>query len=688
MRVVILKVHQALHGYADGHRQLACSVSLPTKDTRLMLVMSDVSGPGVASLGLPYLTGYPLVESSLYALARTWPAPEMSRPGCVWTHTLLVGFADLATLLSPSAIAELFQRPPAKAALDAYAGDVVVEPEAISVGRSFSPEASSCFEKLASAVYEQPDAQVWARRTDGCDIDDAILRLWDQQWPRLKRSFRFCTLTSRDRSQEGMPFDLQLTPGSESSSHLRFSSTMEGFEAISKSTGPWLDDLLHDAQFPHVSTLRQFLRKLGADMLGGREAMRPFCSLHAALEATGAEGVSEAVRHVESSPAFSASELVKSIVAQAAMTNVSSVDGHVLDFVIDNFSLLPEVAVRENQELLAQMLWERDPRRLIALTSDSRAEVSKAIRAGAVSIPSSAVVTQLSLVGDLTEQLLELLPATAEAPQFWASSQLLPTTAARAGIELSKDAVLRAMILGLREPTAIQAALRSVGSLAALECLQRLVNSADYDDQVLYWLRYVCTDTNAVAQYLSSASKPSRKLLSWLADAVEPEAVPNDVGHDPWYLALQALAAAEGRLPFELQVYGFRRALGRRSRNVEELLKLTFEPLHAAAESGTFPENQWQLFESSLPWTPFGQEWDAAIRLRRAAARKCSDLQLGAEGLTHLVRSDALFLQLLEEIWGLWGGSRYLRSVSDALERNSHRGRLLKNFIKQHSKLW
>ena len=80
-------------------------------------------------------------------------------------------------------------------------------------------------------------------------------------------------------------------------------------------------------------------------------------------------------------------------------------------------------------------------------------------------------------------------------------------------------------------------------------------------------------------------------------------------------------------------------------------------------------------------------EWDAAIRLRRAAARKCSDLQLGAEGLTHLVRSDALFLQLLGEIWGLWGGSRYLRSVSDALERNSHRGRLLKKFIKQHSKL-
>ncbi|MGJ7918413.1 hypothetical protein ACI48D_23455 [Massilia sp. LXY-6] len=82
-----LKVHQALHGYSDGHRQLACSARVGPKDTRLMLVMSDVSGPGVAQSGLAYLTGYPLQESGFYALSKTWPAPEMPRPGCVWTHT-------------------------------------------------------------------------------------------------------------------------------------------------------------------------------------------------------------------------------------------------------------------------------------------------------------------------------------------------------------------------------------------------------------------------------------------------------------------------------------------------------------------------------------------------------------------------------------------------------------------------
>lgn len=105
-------VHQALHGYSEGHRQFACSAELTPNDARLVLMMSDASGSGVTAEGISYLTGYPLPESGLYALARTWPAPEMPRPGCVWTHTLFIEFADLATLDSPSQLASLFKPPP------------------------------------------------------------------------------------------------------------------------------------------------------------------------------------------------------------------------------------------------------------------------------------------------------------------------------------------------------------------------------------------------------------------------------------------------------------------------------------------------------------------------------------------------------------------------------------------------
>ena len=43
-----------------------------------------------------YLTGFPLGEEGAYALIRTWPAPEVERPGSVWSHVLLIDFSELA----------------------------------------------------------------------------------------------------------------------------------------------------------------------------------------------------------------------------------------------------------------------------------------------------------------------------------------------------------------------------------------------------------------------------------------------------------------------------------------------------------------------------------------------------------------------------------------------------------------
>lgn len=658
-----------------------------------MLVMSDASGPGVASLGLPYLTGYALAESGLYALARTWPAQEMRRPGCVWTHTLLIGFADLAALATPSIVTQLFRRPTTNGSLESYADDVVFESQESTVDLPLSPAASFLIGKLASALYEHPGAQVWARRTDGKDVDDAVLRLWDQQWPRLKRSFRFCTLTSRDRSQEGVPFDLQLSPASDSSPHLRFSSALDGFEAISTSTDPWLKDLLEDARWADGSSLRNFLRKLGSDMLVGREAMRLFCILHVALEAKSVVGLSDAVRCVESSPLLSNSELVKTIVAQAAITDLQLVEDHVFDFLIENFQLLPDATVRQHAPIFVPELWQRNPVGLVTLGRECRNEVRMAIREGALSIPVSALAHQIQQVSGLAEGVLELLPVIAQEPLFWSSSQLSPQAAERIGVDLANVAVLQAMILGLQEQGQIYSVLRAAGTIAVLAAVQNLVKSTNSDDQARLWLQYACDDKDAIAEFLSTTSSPSQTLLLMLAEIVHPDDIPNEVGDDPWYLALRALVDVKFGLPIELQVFGFRRALGRRSQSAAGLLKLTFGPLHATAVNDAFPPNVWRVLDNSLPWAPFGHEWDHALRLRRATARRCNDMQFHAEDLVQLVSSDELFLQLLDEIWGLWGGSRYLRSVCDVLMashggRNLHCGNLLKKFVQGQPSLW
>ena len=104
-------IRQAVHGYVEGHRELWNSVQLKQRDNKTVLIYSDTSSSGLPIGDGGYLTGYPLSESGYYAMARTWPAPEMQRPGAVWTHTLFIEFTDVARLRDATALLTLFRRP-------------------------------------------------------------------------------------------------------------------------------------------------------------------------------------------------------------------------------------------------------------------------------------------------------------------------------------------------------------------------------------------------------------------------------------------------------------------------------------------------------------------------------------------------------------------------------------------------
>ena len=60
-----IRIHQTLHGYAEGHRRLGGSTALGGRDDKTMLVLSDASDPGARIPDEGYLTGYPLPESGL-----------------------------------------------------------------------------------------------------------------------------------------------------------------------------------------------------------------------------------------------------------------------------------------------------------------------------------------------------------------------------------------------------------------------------------------------------------------------------------------------------------------------------------------------------------------------------------------------------------------------------------------------
>lgn len=58
-----------------------------------------------------YITLYPLEESQSYVIAKSWYADEMSRPGCVWTHSLVVNLESLGSKFDFFELLKLFRRP-------------------------------------------------------------------------------------------------------------------------------------------------------------------------------------------------------------------------------------------------------------------------------------------------------------------------------------------------------------------------------------------------------------------------------------------------------------------------------------------------------------------------------------------------------------------------------------------------
>jgi hypothetical protein len=211
-------IHQAVHGYSEGHRLLATSYQLSEKEQRILLGLSDRSGEIVPTFQ-EYLTGYPLPDSNFFAFAKTWHAPEMDRPGCVWTHTLLIERTCFRYLTNLHPLKSLFVRPHIGTSFSSYKDalsfttetsedcDFIFPPASATDGTDFKALYSILFrqlyENVKSVVLLAGDSQTY---------EEFILSLWSQQWPALRRRFTFCTGSMSGRSVQNHPFTLQVTP--------------------------------------------------------------------------------------------------------------------------------------------------------------------------------------------------------------------------------------------------------------------------------------------------------------------------------------------------------------------------------------------------------------------------------------------------------------------------------------------
>jgi hypothetical protein len=207
-------IHQLLHGYAEGHRLLESSVDVPEDLTRLVLRLSDLSGSKVSTGFDEYLTGYPLKSLRAYALAKSWYAAEMPRPGCVWTHTLVIPEEIMPRLVRLDALRVLFRRPGENSPRSAYGKPLVLNEEGDENPKGVIE--NDILQNVLAAHYGNVDAPVLLAARSSKEFEDLVFAVWSQKWPDLRMAFTFCTGALSARFFEKRPFDIQCIPAGSS----------------------------------------------------------------------------------------------------------------------------------------------------------------------------------------------------------------------------------------------------------------------------------------------------------------------------------------------------------------------------------------------------------------------------------------------------------------------------------------
>jgi len=672
-----IKIDQALHGYADGHTLLACSANLKGRDAKTMLVLSDLSGQGARIEREGYLTGYPLPESNLYAFARTWPANEMARPGCVWTHTLLIDFTDLAALRSLGTLKQAFRRPTAGAA--GYEKPITVEGEensSLKIGGDVAT-ISITLRRLLWALYGSPKCPVIASRTTDLDLDALVLAIWAQQWPRLRRSFRFCTLAASDRSSDGAIFDLQLLQEQGRLGRSSFPEAVDADQASLPKDSDWLDHTANDLISP--SDLRVFLRRAGGDVTSGREAFVPLCRLHRLVHDFSARpaAVEGAIALLESEFPADQSRVARMIVVNEAADRIEGLGNSTLDFVLRHLDLVDLHVSPERVENIGEALWSRDPRTFTQLMTSG--EIARYVAEHTLrTIPTNRLIQGLRKAIDLEPAVITLRPEVLMEPSFWTLDGVARSEWYNAVAESpqQRGAILLAMFLSRQPELANLASERFEPDLL----LAVVISAVDHkgnerqDEYERTWLKAAVSDADAVARVLSSATIRTLATLVAVARLTSPNYVPNYLGQDPW---LRAAQVADGKLSesnrYYLSAYWLARALGKRSRNADELMALSFDDVYNAAKRSRLPDEAWRLVEPRLPKSLLWLEWDRCRRLSDAVVEAFIDRGLAPVVFGRITSDEELFAILSSTAARTSRGRTYLRRVQRTLEEDSER---------------
>jgi hypothetical protein len=583
----------------------------------------------------------------------------MARPGCVWTHSLLIDFADLAILETPENLLAAFSRPSGDLAQYATPVEILVAPIDVAPRHLASARAAG----VLNALYMKPDGRVMIKRDSPGKDEGLLLAIWMQQWPRLRRSVRFTTFSTTDRSTVDEPFDLQVLDGVDRTR----SKSADLLEAVQEAIAPELQPAFHDLTTGGKTGFRTFLRQVGGDVSRGRAAMPYLCRLFVAADDPAA--IADAINILDLMGPNEA-RVARSEVVQRALAGVENLDDRSFNFLLD--------AMRESEEgvlplqaatRLGNELWHRSPTTVVEEVQ-SQTELGHAARLALRQLTQPALVAGLEREPSVSCDLYRLRPDIATSVEFWRA--LPPDAGPLIEDQLGdRDApeILAAIIGAHREDLAGWVA-RTFSATRTIEAL-----SSNPDVSADGWLAPYGDDVDALARALVDAKPLNKYVLYALAQHVGPDRLPNVIGDDPW---LSGWARSSGSLDQRdtafMAAYLLCRGLGDRSKSPAELIRLSFETADESLANGSMPDAGWSVVAARLGWPDMWSSWDRRSRLRKAVVARFVRGSLDPAAFGHLVRSGPLFGHLADVAAETSAGRKFLERVRTSLKNDPDSG--------------
>jgi hypothetical protein len=628
-----------------------------------MLSMSDLSGSRVAEGFLEYITGYMLPSNAYFVLARTWYATEMKRPGCVWTHSLLLPADLLRTLRNAEALLSLFVRP--SLALDfRYSDKLTVPPRAFqNQGLEVSPSAREDALCVLEELYTHDKGSVGVAAPSGMAMEPFLLQVWAQLWPELRAKISFCSGSLSLRVLNGRPLDLQCGPE-------RILRELATVTASPCQHDAWEETIMADIFRP--SAFRDFLRENGTG-LATRRSMSVLAKIYTSF-VTGA--YIDALRAVARSFPLGHQALELKSTTLRRITSVAHADP--LE-IVNSLPLLAEQAFESVSFDLADVLKacaQQNPRRLVlafASLREVRSEFTTLlVDALAISVSQIDFEWMSEVAPDLFSTLLLEKPAIAYQASFW-------------DWNLSVFEKVDTFRLLLRHPGVDKQLLfNGLFASADSELLSRLVNdlSAEQLPQVLMWIQsheqaatslewtsFLKSHQEQFVAWLNALDHPNLQTVVLAANVIDASPPPNKV---LTATAIERLAQAVSKLPrerHEVAAFLFVTTAWVPQAVLASIFVDSFVSLHKAIAQGRLSNRAWQLIASVLVPLP-DHQWDSCEKLRRAALHFIAHNQWDFRILARCLADDIdLFYDFTRTAKSFGEGREFMARVYNQSER-------------------